>query len=156
MTQKPEGYLTPLDRLNLDAVNAAASPAVWLDAHQEDVVAVLKEKGIPTTSAILGLKGGTITSWLNRRKLREGILRTQEPQPRARKRRPGPGTPPAVKAARPADPASSSPRRGQASAKDPSPHHATSATAFWRGQAMAYKHALELVCRLLPGGREEP
>ena len=64
-------YLTPLDRIQADAVEAAKAPSVWLDAHQEDVVLLVKEKGTSTVAALCGLSVGTLRLWLKRRKLYE-------------------------------------------------------------------------------------
>ena len=157
MTLKQEPYLNPLDRLQADAVSAAASPSEWLDAHRVDVLIVWKEKGITTIAALLGLSTSTLRGWAKRRNLGDGIIKRRSSKKGPGKDRPGPGNSPAEKAAGPAAPVSSSPRLDQSPAKDPSPHHATSATAFWRGQAEAYKHALELVVGALPGrqGKEE-
>ena len=131
-----QGYLTPLDRLQADAVNAAAGGAEWLDQHQEDVLAVWKEHGTAATANILGMSGATLRGWAKRRGLADGLIaKRTRGNKSSRNSAPHPGGPRAVER-KPAD---------------------TRGDGYWRGQAEAYKHALELVCTVmgqLPGAKK--
>ena len=125
---EPQGYLSPMDRLQADAVSAAAAPAEWLDAHREDVLAVWKEKGTPPLAAILGLSEACLRGWAKRRNLAEGLWVARQRKQVQRKANAGPkapGDPPPTPAAT---------------------HEERKGDGYWRGQAEAYKHALELVC----------
>ena len=128
MVNKNTGYLSSLDRLQLDAASAAAAPAEWLDAHREDVLAVWKEKGTTPLAAILGLSQSCLRLWAKRRKLADGLWKARQRKQVQREANAGPKAP------------------GDLALAPAATHEERKGDGYWQGQAEAYCHALELVC----------
>ena len=70
---KPETS-SALERLQADPRKDGQGQFKWLDAHRDDMVAVLKEMGARVTCALLGQKPTTVYTWLQSRGLKEGIV----------------------------------------------------------------------------------
>lgn len=58
---------------------AKKTPALWLDAQKEHVLALLEDKSTTLTAELLGLNPSTLSSWLSRRKLKVPRKRGEQP-----------------------------------------------------------------------------